>query len=72
VNIYSINLGHARPELERSIAFFSHYKGPQGSIMDKTFKDAFKETVKNIVAKEGADYFVKSMVREPFLIRRFK
>ncbi len=72
MNVYSVTLGHARPELERSIAFFSHYKGPQGSIMDKTFKDAFEETVKNIVTKEGRDYFVKSVVREPFPIRKFK
>jgi len=70
MNVYSINLGHARPELERSIVFFSHYKGPQGSIMDKAFKDGFEDTVKSIVTKEGRDYFIKSVVKNPFPIRR--
>ena len=72
MNIYSINLGHARPELERSILLLSYYEGPQRSVMDKPLKDAFEERVNGIVTKEGRDYFVKSVTRNPFPIRRFK
>ncbi len=72
MNLYSVNLGHARPELERSILLLSYYQGEQGSIMDKPLKDAFEERVNSIVTKEGTDYFVKSVTRNPFPIRRFK
>lgn len=67
MNVYLINLGHARPELERSISFFFY-----GDVKRLGEYQNFDKLVNNVATKEGRDYFVKSVVKNPFPIRKIE
>lgn len=67
MNVYSITLGHARPELERSILFFFY-----ADVKRMGQYKSFDKIVASLASKERNNYFIKSVVREPFPIRRFK